>query len=144
VGLDGYNWGRRWTSFTRLFAESDDRLTRLTSKLPKLDGFEVCRRIRQESQAPPIIMLTARDEEEDIVHGLHLGADDYVTKPFSVKQLVARIRAVLRRQTHVSRQATDKLRVGDLVLDLQAYEAVKDGVPVVLTARTGWSPTPAL
>jgi DNA-binding response OmpR family regulator len=125
--LDGLQALHRW--------ESDNPdIILLDVNLPKLDGFEVCRRIRQGSRAPPIIMLTARDEEEDIVHGLHLGADDYVTKPFSVKQLVARMRAVLRRQTDVNRQAADKLRVGDLALDLDAYEAVKGGVPVALTA----------
>src|SRR5947207_1812334 len=68
----------------------------LDANLPKLDGFEVCRLIRQISNTP-IIMLTARDEEEDILRGLQLGADDYMTKPFSPKQLMARMQAVLRR-----------------------------------------------
>jgi DNA-binding response OmpR family regulator len=107
--LDGMQALDRWES-------NNPDIILLDAKLPKLDGFEVCRRIREESQAPPIIMLTARDEEEDIVRGLHLGADDYVTKPFSVKQLVARIRAVLRRQAVVYRQAATVLRVGDLAL----------------------------
>jgi DNA-binding response OmpR family regulator len=124
---DGMQALHRWES------EKPDIIL-LDANLPKLDGFEVCRRIRAGSQALPIIMLTARDEEEDIVHGLHLGADDYVAKPFSAKQLVARIRAVLRRQTDIYRRAADKLEVGDLVLDLEAYEAVRDGVPVALTA----------
>src|SRR4029453_2843502 len=87
----------------------------LDANLPKLNGFEVCRRIRHDAQTP-IIMLTARDDEEDIVRGLQLGADDYITKPFSAKQLVARMKAVLRRKqvdsfTHV----VSELKVGNIV-----------------------------
>ncbi len=76
-------------------AENPDSIL-LDANLPKRNGFEVCRRIRHESHTP-IIMLTARDDEEDVVRGLQLGADDYVTKPFSAKQLIARMKAVLRR-----------------------------------------------
>jgi DNA-binding response OmpR family regulator len=101
--------------------------------LPKVNGFEVTRRIRHEGETP-LIMLTARDEEEDIVRGLQLGADDYVTKPFSVKQLVSRMKAVLRRcATDRYREPVSELRVDDLVLDLQSYEATKGGKRVQLT-----------
>ena len=97
----------------------------LDGNLPKMDGFEVCRQIRHESTTP-VILLTARGEEADVVRGLQVGADDYVTKPFSAKQLVARMQAVLRRsQRDRYRQPTSELRVGDLVLDLQAHTVTK-------------------
>jgi len=101
--------------------------------LPKIDGFEVCRRVRQESQTG-IVMLTARDAEEDIVRGLRLGADDYVTKPFSARQLAARMAAVLRRrQQSAFVEPTRELRVGDIVIDLQSHEATRAGNAVQLT-----------
>ncbi len=102
-------------------------------RMPKVNGFEVVRRIRQDAETP-LIMLTACDEEDDIVRGLQLGADDYVTQPFSVKQLVQRMKAVLRRcQTDPYREPVRELRVGDLALDLQSYEATKGGARVQLT-----------
>lgn len=113
-------------AITRWEAENPD-IVLLDANLPKLNGYEVCRRIRHESKTP-IIMLTARDDEEDIIRGLQLGADDYVTKPFSAKQLSARMKAVLRRcQEDAYRQPVSQLTVGDLVLDLQSYEATKGG-----------------
>src|SRR6185503_17412013 len=87
--------------------------------LPSLDGLEVCREIRRTSQVP-IIMLTARAETPDIVAGLELGADDYVTKPFEVPELVARLRSVLRRTAGAGAQGP--LRVGDLEIDEEAFE----------------------
>src|SRR5436190_6077278 len=105
----------------------------LDGNLPKVNGFEVCRRIRQECETP-IIMLTARDEEEDVLRGLNLGADDYIAKPFSMKQLAARMKTVLRRcSTDPYRQAVSVLRVGDLTLDLQSHETVKGGEAVQIT-----------
>src|SRR2546430_7154582 len=113
-------------------AESPD-IVLLEGTLPKIDGFEVCRRIRHDSKTP-IIMLTARDEEEDILRGLQIGADDYMTKPFSAKQLAARMKAVMRRcQTDPYRQPASQVNVGDLVLDLQSHEVTKAGKPVQLT-----------
>ena len=105
----------------------------LDGTLPKIDGFDVCRRIRHESTTP-IIMVTARDDEADIVRGLQVGADDYVTKPFSTRQLVARIRAVLRRsQPDSFRQPTGEVRAGEIVLDMQSHQATKGGMAVQLT-----------
>ena len=105
----------------------------LDANLPKLNGFEVCRRIRLNSETP-IIMLTARDEEEDIIRGLQGGADDYLTKPFSAKQLVTRMKTVLRRcRTDRYQEPASELTVGDLKLDLQSHEAIKDGKLVQLT-----------
>ena len=93
----------------------------LDANLPKLNGFEVCRRIRLNSETP-IIMLTARDEEEDIIRGLQGGADDYLTKPFSAKQLVTRMKTVLRRcSTDRYQESASELAVGDLKLDLQSH-----------------------
>lgn len=97
--------------------------------LPQLDGREVCRRIRETAQTP-IIMLTARDEETDKLLGLELGADDYITKPFSPREVVARVRAVLRRG---SREAPDLIRVGELAIDLRAHEVSVSGRRVDLT-----------
>ena len=89
--------------------------------LPSMDGLDVTRSLRRDSNVP-IVMLTARDDEADKVVGLELGADDYVTKPFSPRELVARIRAVLRRGEHVA-PADDVIRVGDVTLDLPRMRA---------------------
>jgi two-component system response regulator RegX3 len=100
--------------------------------LPGLSGVEVCRRLRDES-AVPILMLTAKDSEGDRVLGLEVGADDYVTKPFSVPELVARVRALLRRR-ELDTRTIAKLRVGELELDLAKHEARVDGEHIPLTA----------
>jgi two-component system, OmpR family, response regulator RegX3 len=101
--------------------------------LPGLSGIEVCRRLREVSTVP-ILMLTAKDAEVDRVLGLEVGADDYVTKPFSVPELVARVRALLRRRDLDSLERGAKLRVGDLEVDLVKHEAAVEGEAVRLTA----------
>lgn len=101
--------------------------------LPGLSGLEVCRRVRAES-AVPILMLTAKDAEVDRVVGLEVGADDYVTKPFSMPELLARIHALLRRRDLDSRGLGAKLTAGSLSLDLMKHEAVVDGETIPLTA----------
>ena len=98
--------------------------------LPDLDGLDVARQLRRDSQVP-IIMLTARDDEADRVAGLELGADDYVTKPFSPRELVARVRAVLRRQA--GEVGGEVLRAGDLELDIPKMRAEVLGKPIDLT-----------
>jgi DNA-binding response OmpR family regulator len=100
--------------------------------LPKLDGWEVCRRLRRKSEVP-VIMLTARGEEIDRVAGLTLGADDYVVKPFSPRELVARVRAVLRRTRHPAAGAEVTLSHGDVLLDLEKRRLTVEGRPVSLT-----------
>ena len=101
--------------------------------LPGTDGLELCRRIRADS-ALPVIMLTARGEEADWIVGLELGADDYVTKPFSPRELVARVRTVLRR-TNGPVEARDRIQHGDLTLDSETRDVRKAGSLVSLTAR---------
>jgi DNA-binding response OmpR family regulator len=100
--------------------------------LPKLNGYEVCRRIRAQGLAMPILVLTAKGQEEDIVRGLELGADDYVTKPFSIRELLARVRAFLRRQQTSS---NGKIEFGDCALDLVARRLFKQGRDVPLTSK---------
>ncbi|SRR6266540_4392980 len=99
--------------------------------LPRLDGIDVAKTLRRESTVP-IIMLTARVEESDRLLGLELGADDYITKPFSPRELVARVRTVLRR-VDSSIAAPDILRVRDLSIDIPRVKVLRDGVPIELT-----------
>jgi DNA-binding response OmpR family regulator len=100
--------------------------------LPRLDGFEVCRRIRAESNVP-IIMLTARDEEVDRVVGLELGADDYVVKPFSTRELIARVKSVLRRTKAMMEQPAKLLRVQLFEIDRDRYLASWNQIPIDLS-----------
>lgn len=107
--------------------------------LPRMDGFEVCRKIREKSSVP-IIMLTAREEEVDKVLGLELGADDYMTKPFSVRELTARVKANLRRTTidkaaGKSADANSIIVSGDLVINMERYEVKKRDKVVDITLR---------
>ncbi|TMI80546.1 MAG: response regulator transcription factor [Bacillati bacterium ANGP1] len=99
--------------------------------LPKIDGITVCRQIRKNSNVP-ILMLTAKVEEVDKLVGLSVGADDYVTKPFSPRELVARVRAILRRATPAT-SVVPKLTHGDLMMDLERHEVAADGREVRLT-----------
>lgn len=101
--------------------------------LPEIDGFEVCRRIRARSQVP-ILFLTARDDEIDRILGLELGADDYVTKPFSPRELVARVRAILKRTGRGGAAAAEVLRHGALVLDRATHSCRLGAADLALTA----------
>ena len=100
--------------------------------LPKVNGFEICRAIRARRLDMPIIMLTAKGQEEDIVRGLELGADDYVTKPFSIRELLARVRAFLRRRPTTSMTSFD---FGDYKLDLAAHKLFRNNKEIVLTSK---------
>lgn len=115
----------------RLAEERRPDVVVLDLMLPGIDGIEVCRRIRIFSDAY-IVMLTARAEETDKIVGLSTGADDYVTKPFSPGELVARIRAMLRRP-RAAEHAPDVRRLGDLLIDPAAREVTREGVPIALT-----------
>lgn len=126
TAMDGQQALKRWED------DSPD-VVLLDANLPKIDGYEVCRRIRHDG-ATPIIMLTARDEEEDVLHGFRVGADDYVNKPFSAKQLAARIKAVLRRaQADPYRQPVREVKVGNVRLDLQSYNVTSGDRQIQLT-----------
>lgn len=109
-------------------------LVLLDIMMPKMDGFEVCKKLREKSQVP-IIMLTARVEEVDKVLGLELGADDYVTKPFSNRELMARIKANLRRTDAPAQQSDHVQTFGDIVIDSNKYEVRRNGRVIELTHR---------
>lgn len=113
------------------FRHEKPDLVVLDLALPGIDGLDVCRTLRRESNVS-VIMLTARAEEADKLIGLELGADDYVTKPFSPREMVARVRAVLRR-TEVQPISQEVLRAGDITLDLGSHQATVAGKPVNLT-----------
>lgn len=118
------------------FNENPD-LILLDVMLPKMDGFTVCRKLRQ-SLTTPIIMLTAKEEEVDKVLGLELGADDYITKPFSQRELMARIKANIRRtamEEVAATRAASIIQAKDLVIDCDRYEVKRDGKVIELTLR---------
>jgi DNA-binding response OmpR family regulator len=123
------------TALERFRAEKPD-LVLLDLMLPELSGVEVCRRIRAESDVP-ILMLTARDSEVDKIVGLEVGADDYVTKPFSLRELQARVRALLRRAEArpVAEPNGPSVRVGPVEVDLAGRRLLREGKPVALTPR---------
>lgn len=111
--------------------------------LPGMDGLEVCKRLRSEKHTKklPILMLTAKSEELDKILGLELGADDYITKPFSIKELIARIRASLRRVSeekfdiHAEESKSSILKIKNIEIDIEKYEVRKDGEKVILTLK---------
>ncbi len=123
----------------RLALEQDPDLVLLDLMLPKMDGFEVCRRLREQGRATPVIMLTAREEETDKVLGLELGADDYITKPFSMRELLARVKANIRRSGMAAPAASEpqahRLELGRITVDEQAMTVSKDGVVLDLSQR---------
>ena len=102
--------------------------------LPGMDGYEICDRIRTEDRNQPIIMLTAKTSDEEIIQGLKLGADDYVPKPFSIQQLVLRIGAVLRR-SQVGQEMARTLTVGGIEIDTENFRGVRDGDEIAFTKR---------
>ena len=103
--------------------------------LPGKDGFEICKALRAEGRTVPILMLTAREEENDKVFGLDAGADDYITKPFSMKELLARVRANIRRRVLDGAPTAGPLRFGELCLDPNSYTVSKGDTPLELTQK---------
>ena len=116
------------------YGERRPDLILLDVMLPKLDGFEVCRRIRDIDKVTPIIMLTAREEETDKVLGLELGADDYITKPFSVRELQARVKANIRRTDTLIEESVGEKHDG-MIIDKERYDVVVNGKNAELTQR---------
>jgi DNA-binding response OmpR family regulator len=116
----------RWES-------SNPDLIILDLMLPDIDGFEVCRQIRTRSNVP-ILMLTARKEDVDKIVGLELGADDYLTKPFNPRELVARVKAILRRK-HNEIKSSANITLGNLTIDIARHEVKNNGVPVTLRTK---------
>lgn len=114
--------------------EPQTDLVLLDIMLPELSGMEVCRRIRQESLVP-IIMLTAKGDVTDKVAGLDMGANDYMTKPFAIEELLARIRVALKPRKEVSGKVVEKLSFGKLLLDTAARKISYDGIPLLLTKK---------
>ena len=114
------------------YADKDIALVILDVMMPKMDGWQVLREIRESSQVP-VIMLTARSDERDELKGFDLGVDEYVTKPFSPRTLVARVEAILRRTS--SHDENDKIELGGIVLDKSAHRVTVDGEPVELSFK---------
>jgi two-component system alkaline phosphatase synthesis response regulator PhoP len=142
----GLEYGLTRAGFEVLWAETGQRALDLTHardphlilldiRLPDISGFDVCRRLRAQGKRQPILMLTARDEELDKALGLELGADDYVVKPYSLRELISRIRALLRRAYGELAMASegDRIRFGNVELDLERLRVTRQGHPVELT-----------
>ena len=132
VGFDVRTAGSGLEALTAVREWRPDLLV-LDVMMPDLDGFEVTRRLRADGRDTPVLFLTARDAVEDKVAGLTLGGDDYVTKPFSLEEIVARVRALLRRQASAMAGEDGLLRYDDVVLDEDAHEVTRAGVALELT-----------
>lgn len=119
----------------QMMLTADPDLVVLDVMMPQVDGFEVCRRIREGGSSVPILMLTAKDEVENRVKGLDLGADDYLVKPFALEELLARVRALLRRKESVTEGDSQRITFEDIVLDYDSREVIRAGRRLELTAK---------
>ena len=142
LSRDGYDTLEAYDGPTglQLALEQNPDLVLLDLMLPGMDGFDVCKKIRESGSAIPIIMLTAREEETDKVLGLELGADDYITKPFSMRELLARVKANIRRvsmKSTVEEKTVDpsRLELGRVSIDTQQMTVFKDGKALELSQR---------
>lgn len=142
LGREGYDTLEAYDGEAglQLALEQDPDLILLDLMLPRMNGFDVCRQVRSAGRSTPIIMLTAREEENDKVLGLELGADDYITKPFSMRELLARVKANIRRHGMAESAGTagaggNKLDLGRIVVDQDLLVAYKDGRSLDLTQR---------
>lgn len=129
-------WARNGRDALLQAGDADPDLIILDIRLPDMSGFDVCRELRARGHRQPILMLTARDEETDKVLGLELGADDYLTKPYSLRELISRVRALLRRAYGelAIPAGGERLRVGNLIVDLIRQQVREDDREVALTA----------
>ncbi len=142
LGREGYDTLGAYDGPTglQLAMEQNPDLILLDLMLPGMNGFDVCRQVRQSGSSTPILMLTAREEEADKVLGLELGADDYITKPFSMRELLARVKANIRRVEMTPPASAevaggDVLRLGRVTIDREKAMVTKDGRPLELTQR---------
>ena len=129
-------WAETGERAIELARSDDPHLVLLDVRLPGISGFDVCRQLRAEGRRQPVLMLTARDEEMDKVLGLELGADDYVVKPFALRELVARVRALLRRtygDLAGAAAGAERVQFGDVEVDLERLRVSRGGRPVELT-----------
>ena len=115
--------------------EGDFSLVLLDVMLPKMSGYDICKEVRKRGMNIPIILLTSKGEEIDKVLGLELGADDYVTKPFSLRELLARIKAVLRRRGDKEKFKNDFVKIGRVEVNFASYNAFENGVPVQMSHK---------
>ena len=137
---EGYNTMEAYDGQTglQLAREQNPDLILLDLMLPRMDGFEVCRQLRADGSTTPIIMLTAREEEADKVMGLELGADDYITKPFAMRELLARVKANIRRAqmpAPVAEDSGNRMVLGRITIDTERATVEKDGVALELSQR---------
>ena len=138
-GLAGEGFSVLWAETGRhaleLARTGDPHLILLDIRLPDVSGFEVCRQLRAEGKRQPVLMLTARDEEVDRVLGLEMGADDYVVKPYSLREVIARVRAHLRRAYGelASGSGGERIVIGDLEIDPARFQVTRQGKPIDLT-----------
>ncbi len=137
---EGYNTMEAYDGQTglQLAREQNPDLILLDLMLPRMDGFEVCRQLRADGSTTPIIMLTAREEEADKVMGLELGADDYITKPFAMRELLARVKANIRRAqmpTPAVEDTANRMVLGRITIDTERATVEKDGVALELSQR---------
>ena len=123
------------TAGLRTLTEESFDCVILDVMLPGLSGFEILKRAREKGVSTPVILLTAKGEEIDKVLGLELGADDYMTKPFSLRELLARVRALIRRGSAGPAAGGGRVRLGDFEADVESYDASKNGEPVAMTSR---------
>ncbi|MGH7494123.1 MAG: response regulator transcription factor [bacterium] len=143
LGLEGALQGEGYETYTartgpegfRLAKESQPDLLILDLMLPGMSGMEICKNLREEGIKTPVIMLTSKAEEDDKVLGLELGADDYVTKPFSLRELLARVKAHLRREEAEAKSESAKYSFGDVEVDFKRHEIYKAGQLQELTNR---------
>jgi two-component system response regulator MprA len=119
----------------RAILEQTPQIVILDVMMPYVDGWEVCRRIREGGGEMPILMLTAKDEVSDRVKGLDMGADDYLVKPFALEELLARVRVLLRRKSEIGDQQTNRLSYDDITMDFDTREVFRDGKSIELTTK---------
>ncbi|MEF2966892.1 response regulator transcription factor [Paenibacillus sp. M1] len=137
LAFEGYevHTARNGAEGLSMVIAADPDLIILDVMMPQIDGFEVCRRLREGGSTVPVLMLTAKDEVENRVKGLDIGADDYLVKPFALEELLARVRALLRRKEPADDGGGHRLTFEDIVMDMDSREVLRSGQRLELTAK---------